>query len=83
MRTAPEALQSNPKKLKPMALLATVRLEGGVSSVAVEGAVGGGGKGRQGARGGGSGGGGAGFTMIVGTKASNIYRVVYDADARK
>lgn len=67
LSTAPGAAPGSPKKLRPLAVVASVRLEGGVSSIAVEGPAG--------AR-------GAGWAAIVGTRASNIYRVVYDADAR-
>lgn len=67
MRTTAEPSPANPKRLKPMAIVASVRLEGGVSSVVLDGAP---------ARGG-------GFSVLVGTKASNVYRVTYDAAARK
>lgn len=66
LRTPPEPSATNPKKLKPMGAVASVRLEGGVSSIVVERALKGG-----------------GFMALVGTNASNIYRVAYDPVARK
>ena len=66
LRTTPEPSANNPKKLKPMGLVASVRLEGAVSSVVVEGAAA-----------------SKGFALLVGTKASNIYRVTYDPAARR
>ena len=52
---------------KPLSVLAMARVEGGVSSIAVEG----------------GGAGGGGWAAFVGTKASNVYRVTYDAAARR
>jgi hypothetical protein len=67
LRTAQEPSAANPKRLKPMGVVASVRLEGGVSSIVVEGGAGKGGA----------------FSVLVGTQASNIYRVTYDATACK
>lgn len=67
LATAPQPSAANPKKLRPMGPVASARLEGGVSSIAVEGPLS--------AKG--------GWSAVVGTRASNIYRVVYDADTRK
>jgi hypothetical protein len=57
-----------------MGLIASTRVEGGVSSIVVEG-PGAQAKGRGTAADGGS------FTALVATKASNLYRVAYDAAA--
>ena len=81
MSTAPQPSAASPKKLKPMGILASVRVEGSISSIVVEGLAAG--KGALPRKAGGSGGSvGVNFTVLVGTAASNIYRVVYDAVAR-
>jgi hypothetical protein len=68
LRTAREPSAANPKRLRPMAAVAAGRVEGGVSSVVIEGP---------------RGGGGGGFSALVGTRASNVYRVTFDALANK
>jgi hypothetical protein len=83
MATAAATSPASPRKLKPMGVVATARLEGGVSSIVVEGAATAVAPGRAGR--GSDGGGnspGVNFTALVGTQASNIYRVTYDAAAR-
>ncbi|GBF88745.1 flagellar associated protein [Raphidocelis subcapitata] len=71
--------RGSPQKPRPMGIIAAARVEGGVSSIVVEGSTAPA-KGRGAAAGAGAGGGG--FTALVATKASNLYRVTYDAAAR-
>jgi cilia- and flagella-associated protein 52 len=62
LRTAPEASPANPKLLKKMPRLASVKLEGGVSSIALDLA---GSTARA-------------AVFLVGTVASNMYKVTYE-----
>lgn len=72
---SPEAEPSaaNPKQLKKLPVLTSIRLEGGVTSIAIEP-----GSGRPVRLGRDPAGGGIAYTAYVGTDRSNIYRVAYD-----
>ncbi len=60
LRTAVEPSPANPKLLKKMARLASAKVEGAVTSIALDEVT------------------GKVFTFLVGTAASNIYKVTYD-----
>lgn len=69
---------ANPKQLKKLGVITSVRLEGGITSIAVDAAAS-----RLVPLGRNPMGGGLSFTVYVGTNKSNIYKVVYDPVAKK
>lgn len=69
MSTAAEPSPVNPKNLKKLPILCTVKLEGAITSAVVNQPVGKAGKGL--------------LTAYVGTAACNIYKVTYDAKNNK
>lgn len=68
----------NPKQQKKLGVLASLRLEGGITSIAVDPTAT-----KMVPLGRNPVGGGMSFTAFVGTNKSNIYRVAYDPVAKK
>lgn len=73
MSTESEASPVNPKQLKKLAMLSSVRVEGGITSVVIDGS-----SIKAMPLGRNPTGGGLAYTVYVGTDKSNIYRVTYD-----
>jgi hypothetical protein len=69
---------ANPKQLKKLSVITSVRVEGGITSIAVDAAAS-----RMVPLGRNPTGGGLSFTVYVGTNKSNIYKVVYDPVVKK
>jgi len=69
---------TNPKQLKKLATITSARLEGGITSIALDATAT-----RMMPLGRNPTGGGMSFTAYVGTNKCNIYRVAYDPVARK
>jgi hypothetical protein len=73
-----EAKPANPKPLQKLGVIASARLEGGITSIALDvNAT------KMVPLGRNPTGGSMSFTVYVGTNKSNIYRVVYDPVAKK
>lgn len=77
---SPESEQNpaNPKQLKKLGIIASVRLEGGITSIAVDPTAT-----KMVPLGRNPTGGGMSFTVYVGTNKSIFYKVVYDPVAKK
>jgi len=73
MSTESEASPVNPKQLKKLAVLSSVKVEGGITSVVIDGS-----SIKAMPLGRNPTGGGLAYTVYVGTDKSNIYRVTYD-----
>lgn len=69
---------ANPKQLKKLGVITSVRLEGGITSIAVDATAS-----RLVPLGRNPTGGGMAFTVYVGTNKCNIYKVSYDPVAKK
>lgn len=69
---------ANPKQLKKLGVITSVRLEGGITSIAVDATAT-----KMMPLGRNPTGGGMSFTAFVGTNKCNIYRVTYDPVAKK